>query len=141
MSDTLEHHGIKGMKWGEQNGPPYPIDRSQNQNQSQARSEKDARKERKREMKKASKNRRTLSDEEIKKRIERIKLEKQLKDMTKEEIKPGSKFVADVLSQSGKKVATTVVTGAMLYLIKGGLTKEWNGKEAAGYIAPKPKNK
>lgn len=24
--DFLEHHGILGMKWGHQNGPPYPLD-------------------------------------------------------------------------------------------------------------------
>lgn len=24
-SDYLMHHGIKGQKWGEQNGPPYPL--------------------------------------------------------------------------------------------------------------------
>lgn len=28
VSDTeLMHHGVKGQKWGVQNGPPYPIDR------------------------------------------------------------------------------------------------------------------
>lgn len=21
----LQHHGIKGQKWGDQNGPPYPL--------------------------------------------------------------------------------------------------------------------
>lgn len=26
MSEHLEHHGIKGQKWGVQNGPPYPLD-------------------------------------------------------------------------------------------------------------------
>ena len=26
----LMHHGMKGQKWGVKNGPPYPIDRSQN---------------------------------------------------------------------------------------------------------------
>ena len=26
---TLKHHGILGQKWGERNGPPYPLDASQ----------------------------------------------------------------------------------------------------------------
>lgn len=25
MNDHLEHHGIKGQKWGDRNGPPYPL--------------------------------------------------------------------------------------------------------------------
>ena len=24
----LIHHGVKGQKWGEKNGPPYPLDAS-----------------------------------------------------------------------------------------------------------------
>lgn len=24
-SDELMHHGVKGMKWGVKNGPPYPV--------------------------------------------------------------------------------------------------------------------
>lgn len=28
-SDHLEHHGILGQKWGDQNGPPYPLNTSQ----------------------------------------------------------------------------------------------------------------
>lgn len=27
-SGELYHHGIKGMKWGVQNGPPYPLSAS-----------------------------------------------------------------------------------------------------------------
>lgn len=25
LNDTLQHHGIKGQKWGVRNGPPYPL--------------------------------------------------------------------------------------------------------------------
>lgn len=25
MNDVLSHHGIRGQKWGDQNGPPYPL--------------------------------------------------------------------------------------------------------------------
>ena len=26
----LEHHGVKGQKWGVKNGPPYPINNARN---------------------------------------------------------------------------------------------------------------
>ena len=31
-NDTLQHHGIKGQKWGVRNGPPYPLKRIKNAN-------------------------------------------------------------------------------------------------------------
>ncbi len=30
LPDELFHHGIKGQKWGVRNGPPYPLDKSTN---------------------------------------------------------------------------------------------------------------
>lgn len=95
----------------------------------------------KRERKEASKNRRNLSDADLKKRIERMKLEKEMKDLTDADLSPGKKFINDVLSTSGRRVATTVVTGATLYAIKAGLEDKIDLKEAASYLAPKPKNK
>lgn len=137
MNDReLYHYGIKGQKWG--------VRRFQNKdgsltNAGKKRQDKMADKEKKTAMKKDVKNRRTLSDADLKKKIERIKMEKQLKDLTAEEISPGKKFVSDVMSASGKKVATALASGAMLYGVKVAMTKKFDIKDAAAYMTPKPK--
>lgn len=136
-NNELYHYGIKGMRWGVRrskstSGPSASPKRTKKMTADEKK---------KASMRKDVKNRRTLSDADLKKKIERIKSEKQLKDLTNEEIAPGKKFVSDVLSSSGKKVATTLVTGAALYGVKAAMTRKFDIKEAAGYMTPKPKNK
>lgn len=135
-TNELCHHGILGMKWG--------VRRYQNKDGTLTAAGKKKKKasddkKAKRSMKNDVKNRRLLSDNALKQKIERLKLQKQLKDLTKEEIQPGKKFVSDVLSSSGKKVATAFVTGAVLYGTKAALTKNFDIKDFAGYVTPKPK--
>ena len=134
-SNTIYHFGIKGMKWG--------IRRYQNKdgtltNAGKARLKNNGVKEKR---KTDSKNRRILSETDLKKKIERLKLERQLKDLTDEDVSPGKKFVKDVLSASGKKVLTAAAAGTMAYLVKAIMTKEFNIKEAASYIVSNPNKK
>lgn len=135
MENELYHYGVLGMKWGVRR---TPAQLAKANGKAKRKSEDNAKKS---DMKKAVKSRRTLSDADLKKRIERIKMEKQLKDLTAEEISPGKKFVSEVLSSSGKKVATALVTGAVLYGTKAALTNQFDIKELAGCMTPKPKNK
>lgn len=140
MENELYHHGIKGMKWG--------VRRYQNKdgtltNTGKKRRNKvqSANKVEKARRKADLKKRRTMSDADIKKRIERLKLEKQLKDLTEEDISPGKKFTSEVMLSAGKKALGVVAAGAMVYSVKVAMTRKFDIKEAAGYIAANPNKK
>ena len=136
MENNLQHHGIPGQRWG--------VRRFQNKDGSLTKAGKARASQNsdvKNERKEASKNRRTLSDADLKKRIERMELERKMKDLTEKDVSPGKAFISEVLSNSGKRVATTVLTGAALYATKAALEGKIDFKEAAGYLAPRPKNK
>ena len=72
-----------------------------------------------------------MSDADLKKRIDRLKMEREFK----------RKCVSEILSTSGKKVLTMAAAGAMAYTIKYAMTKEFNSKEAAQYMAANPNKK
>lgn len=133
-NELMYHHGIKGMKWGVRRNPDQ-LARARGNTKSSADSEE------KSNRKTAVKNRRTLSDADLKKRIERLKMEKEFKNLTEEDIAPGKKFVSNVMSSAGTKVLTIAAAGAMSYAVKAAMTKEFNIKEAASYIAANPNKK
>lgn len=133
----LYHHGVKGMKWG--------VRRYQNKNGSLTPAGKKryrSKDDEERASRQADvKNRRTLSTADIQKKIERLKLEKQFKNLTEEDISPGKKLVSDILQSAGKTVLSNAAAGAMAYAARVALTKKFDAKEAANYIAPNPNKK
>lgn len=82
-----------------------------------------------------------MSDADLKKRIDRLKMEREFKSLTEDDIAPGRKCVSEILSTSGKKVLTMAAAGVMAYTIKYAMTKEFNSKEAAQYMAANPNKK
>ena len=70
----LYHHGILGMKWGKRNGPPYPLNES-------AKSAAEKKQQKKSDMD-------NMSDDELKKRVQRLNLEKSYKNLSKPQDKP-----------------------------------------------------
>ena len=135
----LYHHGIKGQKWG--------VRRFQNKNGSlttAGKKRKNAKytdKNIRNDRKDALKKRRSLSDEEIDRRINRIKKEQELKRLTEADISPGKTAVKKILNDSGKKVITAAATGAGAYAVKVALTKKFDLKEFVSYTLPNPNKK
>lgn len=110
--NELYHHGVKGQKWG--------IRRYQNADGSltaagkrryygdaptkaDKKEQKAAIKEIGKDRKSIAKNSAYLSDREIKDYIARLKLEKELRDLTKENTRKGNEYINNVLKDVVKE--------------------------------------
>lgn len=128
------HHGVKGQKWGvrrfqNKDGSLTFLGRRRERKREEERRKNESESEtlkRQLAIKKRRidrRNRRTMSDEELKAKINRLKLEKELKELTDNDISKGRKFVQKVMTDSGTKVLTGVATGAMAFGIKKAIEK------------------
>lgn len=100
--DFLAHYGVLGMKWGKRKG-------------SSGSSIKSSKKSKKNP--KAS----TLSDAELRQRINRLQMEKQYKQLTTKDRSTASKFVGDVVRESAKQTASSYVTKYMKTGVDAGI--------------------
>lgn len=101
--EFLEHYGKRGMKWGKRK----PLSQKEQRDQN-----------RKNQRKQVSVKRQHLSNRDLKAYIDRLQTEKKLKDLIDQDISPGKALAKKVLSDSGQKVVTTVITGFAVYGIK-----------------------
>ena len=124
--EYLAHYGIKGMKWGVRKAKD-----------SVKKSGKKISKEGKERSSRFQKvlNRRTMDTKDLQKAVERLKMEKELKQLTEEDLTPGRAFVKDMVKKTANKVIPVVAAGTAMYGIKVAVEKKW-GSQAASYIAP-----
>lgn len=152
--NELYHHGILGMKWGvrryqNKDGSLTPDGRRRQdkattiKNKTKVKNNKNVSSNEKEKLnrKQDLKNRRILSDDDLKKRIDRMKMEKEFKNLTEEDLSSGKKITNEILLSAGTKVLTAAATGAMAYAIKSAMTKHFDMNEAASYMASNPNKK
>ena len=122
--DELQHHGIKGQKWG--------VRRFQNADGSLTTAGKQRASATKKHT--DATNRGTLTNAQLKQKIERLQLEKQLRELTNAEVNSGRVYAQKILKDVGSKVLTTAASGALLYAGKAAITKSFSPQEFANAI-------
>lgn len=101
-ADVLIHHGIEGQKWGHRNGPPYPLSAQQKKVLNFG------------EDKKTTSD---LTNEELKRYIDRIKLDRELVSLTTNQKERGMKIVGNILQNAGNTVVQRIISETAKYAI------------------------
>ena len=139
--DYIEHHGILGQKWGvrrfqNEDGTRTAAGKRRYSSSNDASDNDGLDVETQRRYAAAarrndSKNRRILSDADLKKKLDRIKMEKELRDITESEVDRGKKETREMLISVGKKVVGTVAAVGAAYAISRLIAGKGAAKEAA----------
>ena len=116
MANFIMHEGVEGMKWGVRNGPPYPLSRQAKTNLGMSFKRKD-------KALAVLNNADEFTNDELRKYIERIKLEEELRSMTEDARKKGDGYVKKILLKVGDKVLSDVVPAATAVAVKALLAK------------------
>lgn len=106
---VLAHEGIKGMRWGIRRGPPYPLKRGiktpiKSVQKSAAKKEPASKSATTSKPSKTSTSIRDLSDDELRRVISRLQMEKQYKELTAKQKSAGRKFVENLLTSSTQEI-------------------------------------
>ena len=119
-NSQLYHHGILGMKWGVrrfQNKDGSLTSDGKRHLEQNSKAKQGNNKKKKGHTTNKGKSINELSDDELRKRINRLELEKRYEALSKKEQKAkmfdGKRFLTQVLENSGKVVATQLSTYVM----------------------------
>ena len=128
--DSLEHYGVKGMKWGIRKDRSS---KSSGTKKKSSRSEARAKKKRAAAATKAASSPKNMTNEELRRRNERMRLEQEYKRLKKSG-RPSSGPVVDYLAELGERQLKRVANNAIDYGVDALL-------ESAGIPTKKKKKK
>ena len=115
-SEYLAHHGVIGMKWGVrryQNKDGTLTAEGKKRERAERRSE--AQKHSEAQKKRDVRNRGALTNQELQEKIQRLRLEKELRVLTDEEVSPGRAMLKKAIENSGQQLMNNAVLGLARY--------------------------
>lgn len=126
-NNYLEHHGIKGMKWGVRRTKAqlgYKVGFRKKKKKSEESKDTKSENQNKKTSKKKSKSVKDMSDEELRAKINRLEMEKRYRDLSSKDVSKGKKFTSRVMNN----MVLPAVEDVSRQLIKSAITKVINDK-------------
>ena len=105
--DYLCHHGVKGMKWGIRKVRAKSSSSLSRRSSTSKKNQNGIKKTT--STKKKTTSIKNLSDQELQNKVRRLQLEKQYRDLKRDEVSSGKKLVGEILKSSGKTLGVQVV--------------------------------
>ena len=140
LSDHLEHHGVKGMKWGVRK--PRPSSGARRSSRASEPRTRKVQKTRSPSYKKPAKTD-LLSNDELRRSNERLRLEKEyntlISEVKRQNRSKGQKFLQDTVMKVGQEILKDVVKSQIKDAIKK--QKSSGGKKTMSHEAPTNKTK
>lgn len=115
MQNELQHHGVKGMKWGVRRYQSYPGGKTGKFVGPKAKNKQAAKPAKQPSHPPAS----SMDDQELRQRINRIQMERQYNSLTTREKLPGEEFTSGLLKEVGREMLKDTLKKG----IKAGVTE------------------
>lgn len=150
-NNYLEHHGIKGMKWGVRRTKAqlgYKVGfRKKKKKSVESKDTKSENQNKKKTSKKKNKSVKDMSDEELRAKINRLEnrleMEKRYKDLSSKDISKGKKFTSRVINSmvlpAAEDIGKQLIKSAMAKVVNDKVTIKM-GSEYKVYTNNKKKN-